>query len=52
MALAAEVPLRVRLVSGEEGDLYQTGNAATVLRESDSLVWLSLSGDTGLIVKK
>ena len=52
MTLTTEVPLNVRLVTGEDGVIYQTASPAVVLRESDSLVWLLLSGDTGLIVKK
>lgn len=45
-------PLNVRLVSGEEGVLYQTNGNAAVLRESDSLAWLLLSDGTGLIIQK
>ena len=50
--LTESIPLSVRLISGDEGTLYQTSDGATVLRESDSLLWLLLSGDTGLILKK
>lgn len=50
--LAETVPLNVSLVTGEEGTIYRTADPAVVLKESDSLVWLLLSGDTGLIVKK
>ena len=46
------LPLNVRLVAGEDGVIYQSAVPATVLRESDSLVWFQLSGNVCLIVKK
>ena len=52
MTLTESFPLKVRLVSGEEGVLYEKASASTVLRESDSQVWLLLSGNAGIIVKK
>ena len=40
------------LFAGEDGVIYQSAVPATVLRESDSLVWFQLSGNVCLIVKK
>ena len=52
MTLTESFPLKVRLVSGEEGVLYEKAGSSTVLRETDSQVWLQLSGNAGIIVKK
>ena len=52
MTLAESVSLNVRLVTGEEGVIFQSEAPAVMLRESDALVWLLLAGDKGLIVKK
>lgn len=50
--LTEAFPLNVRLVTGEEGIIYQAVAPSVVLRESDSLAWLLLSDGTGLILKK
>ena len=50
--LADAFPLNVRLDIGEEGVVFQSSGTAVVMRESDSLLWLLLPGDKGLIVKK